>query len=51
MFRRRDVPPARCSAGATFRRRDALMEAAAKESNGALVDVPEDPKPRVKDES
>lgn len=31
--------------------RDALMEAAAKESNGALVDVPEDPKPRVKDES
>lgn len=33
--------------------RDALMEAASKdvtpESNGALIDVPEDPKPRVKD--
>jgi len=29
--------------------RDALMEAAAKESNGALIDVPEDPKPIVRD--
>ena len=29
--------------------RDELMEAAAKESNGALIDEPEDPKPILRD--